>query len=425
MVARHRTADDRATHTGQYIAYFINPAGVTTSRNDVCGEERVCDDHVGNFPNVNPFEKHSKWTIRSRHQGEQFGCSGPGGLCRKLIAYPSDRAATARDPRVRYGVLDPAAIKQQLGSLLAQSSPSAPHVSLPTSLGELKDFGWLMGINYPQLFREMATAPFLEQLRAVPRLIRQFGNTLMGLAANGYISWRWIVKPMISDIRRMCQFVQATDKRQDYLTRLSSGKAVRRRVSLSSDLAEIAQPDQFMMTSTGYSAKATWSIVYSQRTWGTVKWKLSSFTRLPRGDEQRKLSMRLVTGVTSFELLQTAWELTPWSWFADWFTSLGDLISMYNNQIPAFYSDACIMRTMTAKSKFKMIPGTLPSWVVEIQPHVEEWEIKQRFTSDALWLPLLPSGLPLMDSGKWSILSALAASSADRGLPAFFRRARI
>jgi hypothetical protein len=294
---------------------------------------------------------------------------------------------------------------------------------LPTSLGELKDFAWLTNVNYPKIYKQLANASFLTQLRAVPRLIQAFGNTLIGWAANGYISWRWIVKPMISDVRKMCQFVQAVDKRRRYLERLANGETVRRRVSLSSDKAKVSQAEVFGSTGQGFSLKYLWDIDYSEKVWGTAKWKLSSSAvPLPKDDGTSSRAFRLTFGLTAFELLQTAWELTPWSWFADWFGDLGDQIGLYNNTVPAYWADACVMRTLTSKANYSIKPGTLPSWAAEVQPIVEEWVIKERYNDISLWLPLLPTTLPLMDSGKWSILTALAASSVDKGLPAFFRR---
>jgi len=422
MTARYRSADDRAIHTGTYFNGTI-PPGTTVSRNDNCGQERECWDIIHNFPNVNPFESHSRWTIRARLSGEQWN-AGHTILLRKLEAYPVDRVATARDPRSYYGSLDIPAIQQLMRDLLNQSSPSYAHVSVPTSIGELKDFGGVVK-GLPVIFKQLANASFKKQLQGIPRLIQAMGNTLMGMAANGYISWRWAVKPMISDIRKMCQFVQVVDKRRRYLDRLANGETVRRRVGLSSNKTSVPQTEVFGSTGQGFSLKFLWSIDYSEKTWGTAKWKLSSASvPLPADDGTSYEAERLTYGITAFELLKTAWELTPWSWFADWFGDLGDQISLYNNQVPAYWADACVMRTIGSKANYTIKPGTMPSWCGLTQVTTEEWEIKERYNDIVLWLPLLPSTVPLLDSGKWSILSALAVSNYDRGLPGFFRRAR-
>jgi hypothetical protein len=224
---------------------------------------------------------------------------------------------------------------------------------------------------------------------------------------------------MISDLHKMIHFVSAVEKRWKYLARLASEGTVRRRVSISNDTATVAQARQFLTTGQGFSAQVDWAITYTSKVWGSAKWKLSGGPgSLPRdAAKYTKMVYNIARGVTGFELLKTAWELTPWSWFADWFGDLGSNIALYNNTIPAYWADACIMRTLTSKSAYTPVPGTIPSWALLVQQPVEEWKLKQRFNDNALWLPLLPTSLPLLDSGKWSILGALAASSWDRGLP--------
>lgn len=418
MPARYRELDERAQHTGTYYYYLLG----TTSRNAMDGQYREMTDVVGNFPNVNPLDSHRKWTVRHRFTGEQF--SGKT-MIRKLSSYPGDRVATARDPRAEYGSLLPGDVQLHLRNLLSQSSPSRPNVSLPTALGELKDFGPAVFQTAPKIFKKLSAAPFQEWFRAIPELIREFGNTLIGWAANGYISWRWIVKPMMSDIRKMIQFGDAVEKRRRMLKRLADGKASRRRINLDTSEVVRNQPRVICHSSTGFVAYYDWSIHYTKKVWGTAKWKTSSAgpvlpTRHDTGE--RKLAWNLTFGNTTFELVQAAWELTPWSWFADWFGAVGDVIALHNNSVPAYWQDACIMRTLTSKAEYSMVPGTLPAWCHETQAPVEEWTIKQRFNDLSLYLPALPTSLPLLDSSKWSILSALAASSVDRGLPAFYKR---
>lgn len=412
MTARYRSADDRAIHTGTYFNGTI-PPGSTVSRNDNCGQERECTDVVGNFPNVNPFDCHSRWTIRARMSGEQYNAAGTT-LLRKLEAYPVDRVATARDPRSYLGTLDVPGIQQLLRQALNQSSPNQAHVSLPTAIGELKDFGYVT--NIPADLRKLGSAPFTEQLRNVPSLIRRFGDNLLKNAANGYISWRWAVKPMVSDVRKMIQFIHAVEKRRNYLERLMNGETVRRKVYLSSRQPVVTQPEVFATTGQGFSGKFTWNIEYSERVWATARWKLStSAVPLPKADDALlKRAYRLTFGLTAFELLKTAWELTPWSWFADWFGDIGANLALYNNTVPAYWGNLALMRTISSKSNYALKPGTFPSWVIVTMLPVEEWTIKERYNDTSLWLPLLPATAPLMDSGKWSILSALYCAKVGR-----------
>jgi hypothetical protein len=116
-------------------------------------------------------------------------------------------------------------------------------------------------------------------------------------------------------------------------------------------------------------------------------------------------------GILSHDTLATAWDLCPWSWLIDWCTNYGDIIEATRNAIPVTYSNVAIMRTTTSRRIFYDI-GTDPTWSV-INMTGDYFELatrKERFRP--ILLPFsLPCFMPLIDSGHWQILAALAVTS--------------
>lgn len=417
MPARYRELDERPPESGTSYWYITG----TTGRSFANGAHHKCWDVVGNFPNVNPFEKHTITTIRGVWDGEQWN-TGHTQLLRKLTNYAADRVATTVDPRTFYGTFLPGDVQNAMRSLLNRTSPSRPDVSLPTFVAELKDFAWLKNLSprfgYPQLLKKMASEPPMVQFPQLPKLIRSWGNTLLGQTANSYISWRWVIKPMISDLRKMVQFTHIAAKRERELRRLAEGSGVRKRVSLEQDKSEtpVTRVSYHSSSGTPVTYADVWT-KHEKSVWGTARWKPSS-SPLPKTDSDfASKAFRLSFGITSFEALQTLWEVFPWSWFVDWFVEFGSVISLHNNSVNCYWADAAVMRTISSDRIVRVDPATIPGWrTLSVYP-VEEHVIKERYNDLSLWLPNLPTSLPLLEKGKWSILTALAAANVDRGIP--------
>lgn len=422
MPSRTRSYDDRLTSIG---SSYWNTTGSTSYASSSNGEIATCKDFVGNTQGVNPFSLVKQYFQRGIFSGEIRSPSGV--LLRKVSAYPSGPYA-APNPSSVFGALNIADQRSLMISAIASSSPSQANVSLPISLGELKDLPSLVK-PFAQMYsayKGLQNLPFHRQVAGLPSLLRGFGNTLLGWSANNYISWRWAVKPMMSDIRKLLNFAELVDDRSRFLGKLRRGEAVRRKVKLRHRHQEVDETNITLASAFGTTISAKRKVIYDESVWASLRWKSSpnSFTTpylTPIADRRKAFNMTF--GINSFELLRTAWELMPWSWLVDWFGGIGDIISLHNQTVPAFHSDLCVMRHMRAKRVYTIIPGTWSQWINVDRYPTETYDSKERVLDAALWFPALPSvNFPLLDSGKWSILSALACASVDRGLPGIWRR---
>jgi len=269
--------------------------------------------------------------------------------------------------------------------ILSKTNPSVPHVSVPTFVGELKD---------------------------LPGLVKGYGDTLLKSAANGYLSWRWAIKPMISDLRKLYSFMKAVDDRIIMLMKLRAGETLRKRCSLGTTDGPIDSPATYFMESrleggldaTAYATKHS-------KAWGSCSWKLLPDSVLPTLGYGKisELAKELTFGFTSHELLAAAWELTPWSWLADWFGNTGDIIAATNNSVGCTWKDICYMRSTITDVVVENWTGD--PWMLAAirgQSCIVQWRRKERYVC----FPAVPfpfPQLPILTNGQWSILAALAA----------------
>lgn len=269
--------------------------------------------------------------------------------------------------------------------ILSKTNPSVPHVSVPTFIAEMKD---------------------------IPGLVKGFGETLLKRAANGYISWRWALKPMISDLRKLFRFVKAVDDRVTWLMKLRAGQTLRRRVQLGVTVI-VDAPQLKVVQSEGCSIYGRFTSSYARKAWGSAQWKLLPDSILPElgyGPLEKKATL-LTFGLTSHEALAATWELMPWSWLVDWFAGVGDIIAATNNSVGCTWQNVCYMRRSEAILSCVYDPVLSQAFALaglKNQSYKYAMIRKERFVVSPV-LPLPVPRLPILTSGQWSILAALAA----------------
>lgn len=385
MPARSRTRDQRATVTGGLYHFLSVPKLQFYSVLD--GRREACDDFVGNRTGANGFDMRTNEVNFPLFSGEFYSGSmlhtGAYGLP------AANMNPEAPDPLTRYGTVSSLGKSNAAWDILANTNPNVPDVSLPTFLGELKDF--------PSLLR---------QFKELPQRIRGHGRDLLKEVAQGHLSWRWAIKPMMGDIRKMLDFQKAVNDRVQWLKHLRDGNGLKRRCSLASDENTGAWSGSSPIHTNGFTVQARSRVLHSMRMWGTVQYKVAPGTVLPETDSEiNYLAWRLTYGITSHEALATAWELLPWSWAVDWFIGVGNTIAALNNTVPLTWGRFCLMRTIKALREFEIT--TKPAFISVSGVARGERIRKERYVI----APILPFSLslPLVDSGKWSVLASLAA----------------
>lgn len=376
-----------------------------------CGKTEVCEDVIGNYPEPNPLKiKHTSTLIPVIN-----GTRTAFGVTRTHTNNPlgSGVAVAAPDPLSLWPAPNGLAQSALAWKILAESNPSAPMVSIPTFIGEMKDF------------------------KDLPARVEAWGGSIFRKIALGHLTWRWAVKPMLSDLLTMFNFVDASERRFNELRNLSmngKGFKLRKRVGLGSSSNTVVTNNVTRHTegdTLQYRRTRTDSIIE----WGSANWQVSDDTVLPkRWDPEYTKKLRALTfktfyGITSYELLAAAWELTPWSWLIDWFSDVSDIIAGANNTIGLNWSSVCYMRRITSRFDY-VLTSALPSgYVISDVPH-EAIVRKERYVVSPA-IAVSPTFLPIITDRQWSILGSLAVLKAERGprlvpwrelLPKRFRR---
>jgi hypothetical protein len=374
MPLRYREQDLRTQWWGTYTS----PIGPTTTYYDKTdGFRRTCSDFIGNRSNSNDFslmEEHTYYPVLT--------CTSPSGHI--WNEQPVGFRPGTWDPRNWYPELTGLDRSNMAWEILSKTNPSRPHVSVPTFVGELKD---------------------------LPGLVKGYGKGLLKAAANGYISWRWAVKPMISDLRKLINFTKAVDDRTMMLMKLRAGETLRKRVKLGTVHGSLATALLTVESKSGGGLSGLFKAYHTSTAWGTAQWKLLPDSQLPKlgYGPLKQLAKELTFGFTSHELLATAWELTPWSWLTDWFANVGDVIAATNNTVGCTWSDICYMRT--SESNTEVLEFTGDPWMLQglnNQNYILTQKRKERYVCSPS-LPFPFPKLPILTNGQWSILAALAA----------------
>lgn len=374
MPLRNRTQDLRTTWIGSYTS----PIGPTTSYySKTDGFRRTCSDFIGARSQANDFSLMEEFTYYPT-----ISCTSPTGHV--WVEQPVGFMPGTWDPRNWYPALTALDRSNKAWEILSKSNPSIPHVSVPTFIGELKD---------------------------LPGLVKGYGDGLLKSVANGYLSWRWAIRPMISDLRKLFNFVKAVDDRTTMLMKLRAGQTIRKRVKLGEGKGNLAPGIYVVESKSGGGCSCTFEERHSFKEWGTVQWKLLPDSKLPQlgYGPLREMARNLTFGFTSHELLAAAWELTPWSWLADWFGNTGDLIAATNNSVGCTWKDICYMRTSQSYTETYNFTGD--PWVLaglKNRRYVLTQKRKERYVCSPS-VPFPFPQLPILTNGQWSILAALAA----------------
>lgn len=388
----HREQDNRVTTTG---TYWWKTTGVTKTATVKSGEQVVCDDVDPGFWTDNDLT-----IVRSRQNIPLLSgaeVTSGGVKLREFFSYPIGYRPIP-PPVTYYGGIPTFWDLQNLCvQIAARTSPSRANLSVPTAIGELRD---------------------------IPQLIQNAGNRALRAVASGYLSWRFCLAPMISDLRKMARFTKAVQSRFERLTRMASRPWSTSTVSLARSTSPIIDastdsqgyPKRVTIHSEGATVTAYRKIRYTHDEWCSIRWKL--LVQPPLDAKSRfDLSERLVRGITCYEALQTAWNLQPWSWLVDWFLDIGTWLQANNNTIPAIASGFCWMCTDTSETWYTQV--NKPSWLELTGQHGEGIVRKlRRCPGVSPLLPPIPV-MPALTAGTISILGSLALLKMN--LPKRFR----
>lgn len=231
-----------------------------------------------------------------------------------------------------------------------------------------------------------------------------------------YLNVEFGWKPFVSDIKKFLHSIKNSHEILKQYER-DSGKLIRRSYRFpkitvdsgsglwNSSPAQPAMTPQFWDTQW---APINYSWNYTQEWWfkGAFTYYLtrgdSSFSKMERWAEEadKLLGIKLTPDVL--------WDLTPWSWFADWIGNFGDVLS----NVTAFSGDGLTMRYGYVMGKF-VFDKHLQQDGIRFADHIPRKPIWQNFTTTVKSRQkATPYGFGLNPSvdfttRQWAILGAL------------------
>lgn len=393
MAARVKTWDNGVQRGGSLR--YGSPFFSTILAGDSVGERGRVEDFEGNRTGSNPFSL-SRITEHFPLLNGQTPAA-PAPYFAKFEQFPvGARVNGIKDPRSHFGTPSIAVLNELAWTILSRTNPSKAHVGLPAALGELKDL--------PSLVRGWGRE-LIRDTRRAKSPTREFLKT----SAKANLSWKFGLAPMLGDIKKLFQFTSAVNKRLKYLRSLRDGKTLRTRCFLGSTV-ETIDHGRALMHSQGALLYARSVTTLSYEMWGTAEWKLLDTSDLPDLDdaEMKFLAQRLVLGITTHGALEAAWELLPWSWFVDWFSNVGEMLTATNNSVGCTWGRINVMRHSLSERRYTFDPVGSATW-----PTFNGWfdvrhERKDRYPTYPI-VPVPLPRLPTIDGGKLSILLSLAA----------------
>lgn len=345
-----------------------------------------CTDVIGNWPRPNPLYlvKHRK--VIPRVDGVRYR-PGTDYKISQVIGCPGG-TAYASSPVMYYPDYETIDLSNAAWDILARTNPSKPIISIPTFIGELKD---------------------------APLLVEGWAGSLLQRVAKGHVSWRWAIKPFLSEMRTLIAFAESVDNRIREFVRLRDEGFIKKRCSLPSrDNISSTTSNVWIWSTLGIVSTDRISLC-TEKCWGSAQWRVDPSWDPPLLDRGiLNYSERVLLGITSRGALQTAWELFPFSWFTDWLVGLGQFMAASDSTVPCTPSNLCLMRTLSSKLKYAFRPDLSTYYMSMSGRAISTMTVKTRVV---LPLPstLPPTSLPAFSRANWSILGSLAVLMTKRG----------
>lgn len=281
---------------------------------------------------------------------------------------------------------------------IEQASPGKPIVNSLQFLGELKDVGPMFKNAH-----KFASDPVGSLQRAVEytRVARSIGK--------GYLEYQFGWKPFVNDLRDM---VMAVDRQHAFLSRLRRengrnirfGTIVKNVTDVQSTTVEgygyFYPAPHSAMFANGGKGKRTTVVKTKQKFW--VKGAYRYF--IPDIQSKTWSSRALLKMLGANPTPSVVYELTPWSWLIDYFSSLGSVV----NNLSGNAAENLVFRYCFAMGQQETETTQSTDWTLwNGSPMHAEWTLtastKQR-------LPASPFGFGIDTSGLSTKQTAILAA---------------
>lgn len=381
------------------------------------------DEHDAQYDTGHNFET-EKYTVTLDNPKVDMYLTPSGPLAKITnrytgYAYPG----SALVGRVAMSAFNPSDSKiiQQGARAIAASSPTKPEAGLSQFLGELREkFPTLIGIN------AIANKQVVELSRRGGRQ-RTRSHASVG---DEYLNYQFGLVPLISDVEK---FAVALARVHEIVYQLKRNSGRSSHVSTSwqveteSTTLAVGSPNPMVIkncpgsvatelyyytpVSNTQGVTITRQVENSSKFTGAFQYHLSEahdfLSKMERFEQ-------LANGLLGTQLdVDTLWELTPWSWFIDWFAGVGTFLK----NVVALSNDNLVMRygymlNETRVSINHTLMGIQPraGWTVPPSVSMTELYVRKKRTKAT------PYGfgvdLGTLSPQRWAILAALGMTKS-------------
>nr|UJQ85480.1 MAG: putative maturation protein [Leviviridae sp.] len=286
-----------------------------------------------------------------------------------------------------------------LSSTLARSNPNRQRVDVPVFLFELKDIpgllkSWAHDIKYAKRWLR-GTNKLIPDIRDLPRWI-----------AEKNLEWQFGVQPFYSDMAKILGFQQSVEKKLNQLRKLQLGGSAGGIAVVWDDVVKSTVKTGYVTGLYSESNTYAYFLETTRKKWGACRW-IPTVSTPPRTDtELQALALRLTFGLDiSFS---TLWEAMPWSWLIDWFSNVGDLMSLSRNTVPVRHDGSCVMLQTDVKIVDWRHTGGPGVFSAEVNRYPVAQSKSRKLVGSAV--PIPEFNLPFLNGKQLSILGSLAVT---------------
>lgn len=355
--------DERSTKTG-------TKTHIATGT--LAGTSLNYEGMLGNNSSIShpyPYAAGSGWTL-NKSLVHSAVCNGSDGTYRYLNYSP-------------YGYVIPSfpvfVASVTVNNALARFNPAKPIVNLPVSIAELRD---------------------------LPKLFKIAGSTFLKKGGGAYLNFQFGWKPFLSDLKGLLDFQQTTENRLRQLKRLfDRGGSSHRVENGSAEQTTVSTSPPFLGSTIYYRQSG------SAKGWLVVKWIPETVYTLnpPSHDELRRRAFRSAYGLNVN--ISTVWEALPWTWLIDWFSDIGDYLSVSHNSV-GFRPGACYQMIQSEARSTNGIIGPHPAFAPNLTVDGPSTVYSVRKTRTVVSPTTISVRAPILSPSQLGILGALALTKS-------------
>lgn len=200
-------------------------------------------------------------------------------------------------------------------------------------------------------FRSEFSVPvFIKELVDIGSMFKLAARSFAGFVGGAYLNYRFGWLTFIQDLKTLASITKALERRIKEFNSLKRHGGLRRRVYLGGHSGTLTDP-LFLANSTwGWTARINLNHSARVDVYGSVRWVPTRDFR----EDLRQLNIINLAFRKVFDLEapdpSTVWEMIPFSWLIDYFTSIGTYLRANNGAVLVQPKDICLVRKYSCDS---------------------------------------------------------------------------